>query len=290
MRKFRRLSVLIVLISSVILLSSCGKKSGSPDVYLGGKVIEKDDQIIVEGESNLKEGSRVTGKVIVNEDEVLSDTTELVDKKGNFKMDMDHHQYGDAEVVVMFDFLESHQEEEITEHYGEGGENLEGPYIYIDEHWDVDQVNKKAEVRLPLHADDDETKHTFTEPEWQKEPKDYGDPRVWIEVDDITEDGEYFYVKGTTNLLEGSMISGWYSDRWGSTGETRVNPDGTFDLKIEYKYSEDPYFTIEFNPYSSQWETIRETYGYDGENLIGNLVETSSGSQSIEAIFEYEHE
>ncbi|MEI3611160.1 hypothetical protein [Pseudogracilibacillus sp. SO30301A] len=45
-------------------------------------------------------------------------------------------------------------------------------------------------------------------------------------------------------------------------------------MKIEYKYSEDPYFTIKFDPYA-QWEIIREAYGYDGEKLVGNLVETS---------------
>lgn len=290
MSKFSKVIVFLFIVTSMLLLASCGKKSGSPEVYLGGNVIEKDDKIIIEGESNLKEGSRVIGKVIVNEDEVLSDSTELVDKKGKFKMELDHHQYGDAEVVVLFDFLESYQEEEIIEHYGEGGEKLEGPYVYLDEHWDVERVNKKAEVRLPLHADDDEKKHAFQEPEWGKLPEDYGDPRVWFEVDEITEDGEYFYLKGRTNLLEGSRIKGWYSDSWGSTDETRVKPDGSFDMKIEYKYSEDPYFTIKFDPYASQWETIRETYGYDGEKLVGNLVETSSGSQYLEAIIEYEHE
>lgn len=289
MSKFNKLTVFLLLVISLLLLASCGKKSGSPEVYLGGKVIEKDDKIIIEGESNLIEGSRVIGKVIVNEDEVLSDATELVDKKGKFTMELDHHQYGDAEVVVLFDFLESYQEEEIVEHYGEGGEKLEGPYVYLDEHYDVEQINKKAEVRLPLLADEGETKHDFAQPEWGKLPDDYGDPRVWFEVDEITEDGEYFYLKGRTNLLEGSRINGWYSDRWGSTGETRVNPDGSFDMKIEYKYSEDPYFTIKFEPYS-QWETIKETYGNEGEKLVGNLVETSSNSQHLEAIIEYEHE
>ncbi len=290
MREFRRVAISILLITSILLLASCGNKLGSPEVHLGGKVTEKDDKIIIDGESNLIEGSRVIGKVIVNDNEVISDATELVDKKGNFKMELDHHQYGNAEVVVLFDFLESYQEEEITEHYGEGGAKLEGPYVYIDEHWDVDQVNKKAEVRLPLETDETETKHVFAEQEWNKKPKDYGEPRVWFEVDDITEDEEYFYLQGRTNMLEGSKITAWYSDRSGSRDETRVNPDGTFDFKIEYKYSEDPYFTIKFDPYNSQWETIRETYGHDGEKLVGNLVETSNGSLYLEADIEYKHE
>ncbi|MEI3604402.1 hypothetical protein SPD48_01740 [Pseudogracilibacillus sp. SE30717A] len=290
MKNFNKITVFILLVASIMLFASCGKKSGSPEVYLGGKVTEKGDKIIVEGESNLIEGSRVIGKVIVNEDEVLSDTTELVDKKGKFKMELDHHQYGDAEVIILFDFLQSYQEEEIVEHYGEGGEKLEGPYVYLDEHWDVDKVNKKAEVRLPLNADENETKHVFAEQEWGKKPKDYGETRVWFEVDEITEDGEYFYLKGRTNMLEGSNIRAWYSDRSSARDDTRVNPDGTFDFKIEYKYSEDPYFIIKYDPYNSQWETIREAYGYDGEKLVGNLVETSNGSQYLEATIEYEHE
>lgn len=284
----RKLLLILLLIITSLLLISCGKKSGSLNVYLGGTVVEKNDTIIVDGKSNLKEGSRVTGKVIVNEDEVFSESTELVDKKGNYKMEMDHHQYGDAQVVITFDFLESHQEEEIREHYGEGGEKLEGPYVYVADHWEVGQINKKAEVHVSLLADDDSTKYEFTEPEWEERPEDYGDPRIWFEVKDITEDDEFYYLSGKTNLLEGSVISGYYSDRWGVTDETRVNPDGTFDLKIEYKYSEDPYFTIIFKPYS-QWESIKENYGYDGEKLVGNNIETSGGTQTVKEIIEYEH-
>src|SRR5699024_664407 len=290
MKKHHRLTSFLLLIIAILLVASCGKKAGSPEVHLGGKVVEKGDKIIVEGDSNLIEGSRVIGKVIVNEDEVLSDSTELADKKGKFKMELDHHQYGDAEVIVLFDFLESYQGEEIIEHYGEGGEKLEGPYVYIDEHWDAEMVNKRAEVRLPLYADENEAEHVFAEPEWQDLPEDYGDARVWIEADDIKEDGEYFYVNGRSNLLEGSKIKGWYSNRWGSPDETRIKPDGTFELKIEYKYSEDPYFTIKFEPFASQWESVKETYGHNGEKLVGNLVETSSGIQHIEAVIEYEHE
>src|SRR5690625_827361 len=265
----RKITLILFVIFASILLASCGKKSGSHEVYLGGTVTEKEDKIVIDGESNLIPGSREIGKVIVNEEEVISDATELVDKKGNFKMELDHHQYGDAEVVVLFDFLDSFQDEEIVKHYGEGGEKLHGPYVYLDDHWDVERINKKAEARLSLLADAKKGKHTFEEPKWEDVPDDYGDTRVWFEVDEIKEDGEFFYLTGKTNLLEGSVISAYYSDRWGVTDEARINPDGTFDLKIEYQYSEDPYFTIEFRPYG-QWESIRENYGYDGERLVGN--------------------
>lgn len=289
MSTYRNRIILFIIFGSFLLLASCGQSQGDSKIYLGGKVIEENDTIIIEGTSNLLEGSRVTGTVFVNDNDVFSDSTELVDDKGNFTMELEHHQYGDAEVAVTFDFYNSVQEEEIIEHYGQAGELMEGPYVYLAQHWDLERVYQKAEVRFPLLAQDDEREHEFSEPEWGEPPEDVGDPRVWIEVDDITEDGEFFYLKGRTNLLEGSAITGYYSDRWAIEDETRVNRDGTFELKIEYRYSEEPYFTIRFNPYNSQWETIREAYGHNGEKLVGNLVETSNQYQFIEAIIEYEH-
>ncbi|MDY7221511.1 hypothetical protein [Halalkalibacterium halodurans] len=278
----------MVIVISAFILVGCGK-TGSMNVQLGGSVVETDDKIIVEGKTNLLPGSRVMGQVLVNEDEVFSDSTEIVDKKGKFQMELEHHQYGDAEVVVTFSFNQTMQDEEVIEHYGIGGENMEGPFVYVDEHWDADQVNKKAEVRSLLEANQDEQNHTFQEPSWEDKPADYGDHRVWIEIDEITNDGEFFYLKGRTNLLEGSHLTGYYADWW-ETDETRVNPDGSFDLKIKYQYSEEANFTIKFDPYSWQWESIRETYGHNGEKLVGNLVITGSSSQYIEKVIEYEQE
>ncbi|MGM8365957.1 hypothetical protein ACLIBG_10830 [Virgibacillus sp. W0181] len=278
----------VMLVSTMFILTACGADLGDPKVYMGGEVKEKEDKIVIAGESNLLPGSRVHGVLYVDDgEEVFADVTELVDDKGRFKMEMDHHQYGDAEVVVTFGFADQVQEEEIVEHYGEGGNELKGPYVLQDEQWGEPQ--KKAVVRLDLPADSEEDTYAFSEPDWNEKPDDYGDPRVRIEVEEITEDDEYFYVKGKSNLLEGSKISGYYSDRWGVTDETRVNPDGTFDLKIEYKYSEDPYFTIIFKP-SSQWESIKENYGSNGEKLVGSLVETSNDNLHVEAIIDYEHE
>lgn len=282
----KKVNTLFLILFSFFLLASCGKKVGDHEAYLGGTVKETKDQIIIEGESNLIPGSRVNGEVYVNEDEIFSDTTEIVDDKGRFLMELEHHQYGDAEVVVTFDFTNV-QEEEVLRHYGENGEKLEGPFVYIDQDWG--DKFKKAMVTLPIQAEDETTTHEFTTPDWDDPPEDYGDPRVWIEVDEITEDDQYFYVKGRTNLVEGSLLSGYYSDRWGVTDETRVNPDGTFELKIEYKYSDDPYFTIKFSPYS-QWESVTKVYGQDGEKLVGNLVEPDGSSQHIEAIIEYNHD
>lgn len=288
--KKNKTGLAFIFICCLLVLVGCSEKQGDLNVQLGGKVEETDDQIIIEGKSNLLPGSRVNGVVFVNGDEPFSESTELVGEDGTFRMELDHHRYGDAEVAVTFDFLDSVQDEEIIEHYGEGGGKLEGPYVYVVEDWDNSdpKANKKAEVRLPLAFDDEATTHTFEEPEWEERPDDYGDPRVWIEVDEITDDKEYFYVKGHTNLLEGSEMKGYYESSF-RDDKTRVNPDGTFELQIEYYYAENEPFVITFNP-SGQWSTIKEAYGDSGEKLVGSLVDTSGSSQKIVLELEYTHE
>lgn len=70
-----------------------------------------------------------------------------------------------------------------------------------------------------------------------------------------------------------------------------MKPDGTFEMKIGYEYSEKPFFTLKFHPGGShQWNLIRETYGKNGEKLVGNYVETSGQSQHIKSEIDYTHE
>ncbi len=282
--------LLLPVLCLLLLVAGCGigsgkskeKKQGDASVYLGGEVVEKDDKILIEGQSNLLEGARVTGEVYVNEDELFADTTELVDKKGNFEMDMEHPTYGEAVVVVSFEF-DGVQDEEIAEHYGELGEKLEGPYVYITEHYEADQVEQKAEVRLVLDEDDEETKHVFAAPEWEKRPKDYGDARVWMEVDEVTDDGEFFYFTGKSNMLEGAKLKVSHA----SNTETRVQKDGSFEVKLPYQYREDKPIVVEYRPFD-QWGSIAEQYGKNGEKLVGNLVQ-HEGNQ-LKLVYEIEYE
>ena len=81
-------------------------------------------------------GLGLVGEVLVDDgEEVFADTTELVEDDGTFYMELDHHQYGEAEIVVRFDF-ESVQDDEIKRHYGEKGQKLEGPFIYKHKAYD----------------------------------------------------------------------------------------------------------------------------------------------------------
>lgn len=239
---------------------------GDYHIQFGGEVIENQDQFIVEGTSNLLPGSRIVGEVIVDEGEtVFSDTSELVDDDGSFYMELEHHQYGDAEIIFRFDF-EGVQEDEIKRHYGEKGQKLEGPFIY--KHETFDGILKKAEARID-YASGGENDLAIKAPDWYDLPEDYGDPRVWIEIEDIAEDGEHFYVHGRSNILEGSELRVKYRN---NQGKTQVNPDGSFDFKFDYEYLEDQDIVITFEPSAFQWNEIEEAYGATGQKLVGNLV------------------
>ncbi len=284
-----------------ILLVGCGAKDESPkegtaaeggkekaekgksdlgdfNVYFDGEVVEEDDKFIIEGKSNLLPGSRLVGEVLVDDgEEVFADTTELVEEDGTFHMELDHHQYGEAEIVVRFDF-EGVQDDEIKRHYGEKGQKLKGPFIY--KHKASGDILKKAEVKVFYEPNGDNSL-VFKAPEWNELPEDYGDPRVWIEIDELTEDGEFFYMHGSSNLLEGSEIRVAY--RY-NKDKTYVKPDGTFDFKIDYEYLEDEDFVIEFKPSDYQWNEIEEAYGKKGQKLVGNLVKSSQFSSDVQYV------
>ncbi|WP_068674202.1 hypothetical protein [Oceanobacillus sp. Castelsardo] len=259
------------------------KKGKSQDlgdfvIELGGKVIEQDGKFVIEGQSNLIPGSRLVGELYVSEDEVFADTTELVQDDGSFTMELEHHQYGEAEIVVRFDF-DNVQDDPVLRHYGDKGQKLEGPIIY--KHEVFGDILKKAEVSV--HYDpSNKSDLTFAVPEWNELPEDYGDPRVWIEVDEITEDKEFYYLQGRSNLLEGAEIKGSF----GSNRDTaQIKPDGSFELKMEYEYLEDKDFVIEFDPLW-QWNEIEEAYGSKGQKLVGDLVKTNkyNDNQTVEKV------
>lgn len=280
------------LIFSILLLASCSNDKAADDsekdetktekedeksdsdlgdynIDLSGEVIEDDKLFIIEGKSNLIAGSRLVGEVVVESEdeneEVFSDTTELVEDDGSFYMELDHHKYGEAEIIIRFDF-DNVQEDEVKRHYGEKGQKLEGPFIY--KHETYDGILKKAEAKIAY--DPNETNDLVIKAnDWYDLPEDYGDPRVWIEFDDIKEDGEYFYLHGTSNILEGSEMEAKYKN---NHDKTEVNPDGSFDFKIDYEYLEDSDFVITFKPAGYQWNEIEENYGATGKKLIGNLV------------------
>jgi len=249
-------------------------------VALSGEIIEEEDTFVVDGDSNLLPGSILTGEVIVDDGEtVFSEAESKVEEDGSFQMDMDHHVYGDAELIIRFDFEDfDGQEDETFEHYGEDGEELEGPFVYRYSNYD----KKKAEVTIPYDAKE-ENDLTIKAPDWEEKPDDYGDGRVWFKDVEVKEDGRYFYVSGKTNLIEGTYLDIFY---FGTNGPTRIQKDGTFESKFDYEYHEGKEMTLEVEPASAsdQWKDVREHYGDGGSEFVGDFVESSdygSGNQKI---------
>ncbi|WP_062048988.1 hypothetical protein [Bacillus sp. JCM 19034] len=247
-------------------------------IDFSGRVIEEGQTFIIEGQSNLIPGSRLIGEVLVDEGEtVYSDSTELVDEDGSFYIELDHHQYGEAEIVVRMDF-DSVQDDHVIRHYGDKGQNLDGPFIY--RHKVFSDIYQKAEAKV-FYDPQGNNDLVIKAPEWYDTPEDYGDPRVWIEVEDIHEDGEYFYIHGRSNLLEGSEIKVDY--RY-NRDTTQILPDGSFDFKFDYEYLEDRDIVITFEPYGFQWNEIEEAYGANGQKLVGNLVQTHPHNSSRQLV------
>ena len=250
---------------------------GDYTIYLGGELAEEEDKILIFGESNLIPEARVVGEVFVgDEDEPVyfSDTSEKVQDDGTFYMELSHPQkdnIDEIKVQVKFHF-DTQQSDEVIRHYGDRGQKLEGPYIYKHQRELGGRSNQDiynmAKVTASFEPGEDTLAVTqFKEPKWYTLPDDMGDTRVWLEVDEINNDKEHYYLHGRSNLIEGSKLKVEYGANFGTAF---VQPDGSFDFKIDYEYKEDTPFVILFKPNDFQWNMVEEVYGMEYQNLVGN--------------------
>src|SRR5699024_8457268 len=97
-----------------------------------------------------------------------------------------------------------------------------------------DNVYNKAEVTTTFTPEED-TKaiRQFKEPTWTDIPDDIGDQNVWLEVDEVTDNGVYSYIQGRSNLIEGSRV--FMKPGLMKVGETYVEKDGSFHFKLDYR-------------------------------------------------------
>lgn len=247
---------------------------GDYEVYLGGEMVETEGKIVINGTSNLLPGARVVGEVFALDEEPVADTTEIVQEDGTFYMEIPHQSLNEkTTVTVKFDF-DGQQDDAIKRHYGDRGQKLKGKYVYQLKGktggGEPQNIFKTAKVDTTFEPSEEMAIRQFNEPSWYPVPEDMGDPRVWIEISEITNDENYFYLHGKSNLLEGSVLEGNYHYK---NARTSVKPDGSFDMKFEYEYNEDATFKVTFDPSSMhQWNIIEETYGAKGQKLVGNLV------------------
>src|SRR5699024_3037883 len=195
---------------------------GDYNVYIGGEVIETDDKIIIHGKSNLIPGSRVVGEVSVGKNirhlivpsikdfDFLADTSEIVDEDGNFYMELEHPNLNEETAVSVKFHFDGQQNDDVIRHYGDRGQNLEGPYIYKHQGErggrGPDNIYNKAEVKTVFVPEKEKAVRQFSKPDWYEDVDNIGDPRVWIEVEELNDDGEYYYVHGRSNLIEGSRV------------------------------------------------------------------------------------
>ncbi|MCK0471683.1 OmpA family protein [Halalkalibacter sp. APA_J-10(15)] len=270
---------------------------GDYSVYMGGEMLETEDQIIIYGESNLLPGARIFGEILVGDEDDLvffNDTSEIVQENGEFYIELDNHNLGEETIVRVRFHFDGQQDQAIIRHYGDRGQNLEGPYIYRHQGQvgggNPQNIFNQAMVVASFEPSEEKAIRHFREANWHPIPEDMGDVRVWIEVDEINNDGEFYYLQGRSNLSEGATIFVSFGNR-GRQDETRILPDGSFYLKVPYEYKEDSSFTIRFDPsHFTQWNETQERYGSRGQKLVGNLVvpDKYSDKQFIETYIEQE--
>lgn len=260
---------------------------GNLEIWMGGEVTVEEDKVIVEGESNLLPGAKISSSGVSDNwaSTDYQDQAEVEDD-GSFYFEFPGRE-SDIEVTLSL----STANEQVTDHYGEHLEKATGNQVY--------QTSDEGEFSAQYTFDIDTRKAMpytidLETPDWSDVPDDYGDSDIWMEVDATTKHN-YLYFEGKSNLVEGSYISGNITDpedlpssAW-SSSNTRVNPDGSFQLQIHYwDLREGMQMHFEFDPDNNDWDHVLDMSGEKGEKLEGNLVEEKdNGDQYIKLSIDF---
>lgn len=225
---------------------------------------------------------------------LLCEKGTVVDKNGNFTFEIPQDQQDHEYVLVMIEVVLGGlgQPEEIEAVYGEHGENLKGPFVY--KHEILEEEYQKIFASVLVSPNGKQTVYPIKSPKREKVPDDYASTKVWIDTK-LTNDHHYFYVKGKSNLLEGTRLNAFYysskdatlSQNWiGSSAE--VVSDGTFFLQIPYDtITESGFIVITSKPNDSHvLETrMKEIYGEQFEKMSGDQVKPNEeGGNMIEVL------
>ncbi|MCH1624470.1 OmpA family protein [Ferdinandcohnia quinoae] len=275
-------------------------KADSTKIKLSGEILNKNGKLVVKGKSNLMEGTSVSIDwldrpfSIRNPVCLLCDKVAVVDKNGNFTYEIPTDLKSWGHILVKIEVVVGGlgQTEEIEAVFGEHGENLKGPFV--SKHEILGEEYQKISTSILVLPSGEQKVYPIKTPKREKVPDDYGSPNVWIETD-LTNDHDYFYVKGKSNLLEGtSLTASYYSSddaviaqNWVSSS-ANVESDGTFLLQI-------PYDTITENGsivitskgnHSHVLKTkMKEIYGEQFEKLSGEqIVPNEEGGKMIQFV------
>ncbi|WP_339227123.1 OmpA family protein [Oceanobacillus sp. FSL K6-2867] len=257
---------------------------GNLKVWIGGEMIVKDDQIIVEGQSNLLPGSIISSSGNSTLPIAAFMKNAEVQEDGSFRFE-----YPGYEGNALIDFRLSSLGEDTTKHYGVYFNQVTGPQRYKTSQ--SDQYEVRASALLDVNKESSYTLKIET-PEWDELPDDYGETNAWMDVE-VTTDHKFIYIHGKSNLIEGTWLGGDLMNATDvivpfSYDYTNVNPDGSFELKIPYlSLRPGMYIPIQAHANQNTWEDVQEAYGKDFEKLEGDLLQTSDdGSIYLEKVVE----
>lgn len=269
------------------------------DIQLSGEVVNENGKLVVKGKSNLMEGTIVMIDwldrpfSIRNPVCLLCDKGAEVNQNGEFTFEIptDLKDYG--YVLVTMEVLPAGaQSDEVKAVYGEYGENLKGPFVYKYER--MDEEYQKIFASTLVLPSGEQTVYPIETPKRDEVPDDYGSTDVRIETE-LTNDHHYFYVKGKSNLLEGTvMVASYFSSKdaavaqnWVSSSANVVS-DGSFLLQIPYDtITETGTIVITSTPQSSHVlkNRMKQTYGELFEKMSGEqVVPNEEGGNKIEIV------
>src|SRR5690625_4350568 len=248
-------------------------------------VIEDENIVRVELDTNLVENTVVEvnmrkaygelsspiGRIGSENGEVKNDGTITID----YPLDDDFFErYKGENVEVKIEIKGSTFQENVVEAYGKQGEKFTGPFVYQYDR--VGHPDQRLYIPVYFQVGDEQTIYTIETPEREPLPDDYGNTKVWMDVEIIDNDHRYLYVRGKSNLLEGLVLQGRYfedadatfAQEWAT--EMFVEPDGTFVLPVKYEsITSDGYIEIQGAQVRSHRtkKEIHKTYGEDFEHL-----------------------
>ncbi|WP_068777246.1 hypothetical protein [Paenibacillus sp. FJAT-26967] len=250
---------------------------GTLEITFSGDVEFTEDSVVVKGKSNLLPTAIVRIYIEAANHTVIGySNTVKVGEDGSFEAKLKKPDFKDV-LKIHVEFKPDLQGAALEPVYGKKGEKLTGPLVYIT--GSGEQTEKVARITAVVDNKDKEPsgKIALEQPKWNK-PADYGQSAVWMKPE-LTEDDKYVYIKGTSNLLEGSKLSGdieipnhWTS---GYARHTKVSPDGSFELVLQKPKEKSKYSVVLTSKVEKDsWKMLQDTYGAEGEKFQGDLVKT----------------
>lgn len=253
------------------------------NVTIEGVATFEDHTLTLDVETNLIKGTTVS--IHMNSfDDMRSTVIDPIflhlQEETSFTESIDIPETHDRGFEVEIKFSPDYPEESTyADVYGDKGQKLTGPFVHMIEYYSDEDIYKEAKTSFYVLPEEDGTfETTFGEQDWDV-PDDLGDKNIRLEAEARADD-TYLYIEGTSNILEGAVLSFSILDEeeqyidFGNYALT--NPDGSFSLIYEYKDTfkehEEKSALISFAPTDLSASWIIEQYGVEGEEMKGDLL------------------